>query len=320
MKTIRFALLGPGNISHRVIKGMNKVNHLQIYGVAARSLEKAEAFKEQYHIPHAYASYEACLQDENIDAVYIATPTQAHFNMVMEALKHGKHVMCEKPFVIHAEQVKEAFHYAKTHHLLLMEAFKANFLPTTKQVKKWMETGAIGKVRYLEASYSYKFQGPQDHWVYQKQDGGGGLYDVGIYPLGYCNYLINSPILDFKASSILNESGVDDLTQVLLTYENQVMASIRGGIGLATKNIAYIYGDCGYIEVPDFWKSEKAYLHQGDQITVFEEKHEKCEFKYQIQAFVNDLLNHLEEDEIMSEAVSYENVRIMEASVKMNDE
>ncbi|MEF9919771.1 MAG: Gfo/Idh/MocA family oxidoreductase [Erysipelotrichaceae bacterium] len=319
MSKIRFAILGPGNISKRVVKGMKQVEELELYGVAARSLNKAEAFQIEYNIPHAYGSYEACLEDKNVDAVYIATPTQAHFDMVMEALRHGKHVMCEKPFMVHSKQVKVAFQYAKEHQLLLMEAFKANFLPVTKQVKKWMETGLIGKVRYLEGSYCYKFDGEKDHWVYTKKYGGGGLYDVGIYPLGFCNYLANSPVIDFKSTSLLNTSGVDDLTQVLLTYENGLMASIRGGIGISTKNIAYIYGEDGYIEIPDFWKCDKAYLHQGDKVTIFEEKHNKDEFKYEIQAFVNDLLNHKVEDDIMSENASYQNLRIMERSVNLSD-
>lgn len=316
MKKIRFAILGPGNISHRVIKGMHKVEEVEVYAVSSRNLSRARKFADQYQIDHVYGSYEECLQDTNVDAVYIATPTHTHFDLVMLSLRYNKHVICEKPFMVHSEQVRTAFAYAKAHHLMLMEAYKTNFLPVSQQVKKWMISGKIGDVKYMEGSYCYKLDiEDKTHWAYQKEYGGGGLYDVGIYPLGYLNYLANAPVIDHKAMSIMNECGVDDFTQVLLQYENGIVASIRGGIGFPTKNIAYIYGTLGHIEVADFWKCEKAYLHIGDQIECFEEKHDKSEFRYEIQSFVHDILTNKIEDEIMSEEASFQNLKIMETSV-----
>lgn len=319
MNIVRFALFGPGKISHRVVAGMEMVEEMKLCAVASRSIERSEKFKETYHLEKAYGSYEECLQDKDIDAIYLATPPHTHFDLVMLCLKHGKHVICEKPFMVHASQVKEAFAYAKAHHLMLMEAYKGVFLPSAQKVKQWITEGMIGELKYMEGSYCYEIDiKDKSHWVFQKEYGGGGLYDVGIYPLAYLNYMAGSKVEEIKSMSIMNSCGVDDMTQVLIRYENQVMASIRGGIGFDTCNSAYIYGTKGFIEIPYFWKGETAYLHVYDDIITFEEEHYKREFQYQIRAFVHDILNGRIEDPIMSEEASIQNVSIMEASVGLD--
>ena len=316
MQCVKFGIIGPGTISHRFVKGLRHVPQAELAAVASRDQQKALRYADEYQIPFVFTSYEALFSSEQVDAVYIATPPHTHFDLVMEALKHHKHVICEKPFMLNHKQAEIAYAYAKEQKCVLMEAMKAVFLPVTKHVKSWLEDGRIGDIKYMEASYSYLF--PHDdmnHWVFQKQYSGGGMFDVGCYPLAYTMHLRSAKILEAKAMHLDGASGVDEITQLLLRYEDGVMASVRGGIGVDTRNDAMIYGTKGHIYVPDFWKAERAYCYEDGQEELYEELHDKAEFRYEIAHFADLILHGEKESDIWSSAKSTLMLKLMEASV-----
>lgn len=315
MNKIKFGILGLGNISHRFVKGLQFVDDAQILAVCNRSLQKAKEYASEYQIPYHYDSYEEMLANSEIDAIYIATPNDTHAMFMMQALQHHKHVLCEKPFTIHSEDAKEVFAYAKQQQLVVMEAMKACFLPTTRKVKDWIKEGAIGKVLYIEAGYASKTEGvPCTHHLYDKQRGGGSFYDIGIYPLAYVNEIHPANITNYVSQSVW-EHGVDNFTQVLIHYNDGVLASIRSSISLDLQNEAVIYGDKGTIRVPQFWKSERAYLETANEQIVFEDLHNKTEFRYQIQHFVQLLQTHQIESNIMSEEATIKNMELLEGVI-----
>ena len=309
---LKFAILGPGIISHRFVKGFRFTKGATLYAVASRNLKKAEDYAKEYQIPKAYGSYSEMLEDQEIDVVYIATPPFLHYEQVMQCLKAGKHVICEKPFMRKVEEIEKAFAYAKKHNLVLMEAMKVAFLPTTKQAKKWIAEGRIGELRYIEASYCYNGKFPDSHWVYQKELGGGGMFDVGVYALAYANAIADAPIKTWHRLSQINEHGSDDFSQIIIAYENGVIASTRGAIGLKTENVANIYGTEGKIVVENFWKSNTATLfsEEGEEETF--SIAQESEFTYQIQEIIDCILEEKEESEIMSAAASVAILRLIE--------
>lgn len=316
MQCIKFGIIGPGTISHRFVKGLRHVPQAKLAAVASRDQQKALRYADEYQIPFVFTDYEALFLSEQVDAVYIATPPHTHFDLVMEALKHHKHVICEKPFMLNHKQAETAFAYAKEQNCVLMEAMKAVFLPVTKQVEKWLADGEIGEIKYMEASYSYLF--PHDdlnHWVFKKEYSGGGMFDVGCYPLAYTMHLCRSKITETKAMHVDGVTGTDEITQLLIRYENGMMASVRGGIGVDTRNDAMIYGTKGYISIPDFWKAERAYRSIDGQVEVFEELHDKAEFRYEIAHFTDLILQGKRESDIWSSAQSIAMLKLMEASV-----
>ena len=312
MGKLKFAILGPGIISHRFVKGFRFTAGAELYAVASRDLRKAEDYAKEYQIPKAYGSYVEMLEDKEIDVVYVATPPFLHFEHVMLCLKAGMHVICEKPFMSNVAEAKEAFAYAKKNKLVLMEAMKVVFLPTTKQAKKWIAEGRIGEIRYIEASYCYRGNFPDTHWVYQKELAGGGMFDVGVYALAYANAIANSPIKTWHRLSQENKHGSDDFTQILIQYENGVIASTRGAIGLKTDNVAKIYGTEGKIEVENFWKSSSATLFDDEGNAEVFSLNQESEFVYQIQEMIDCVSTGNNESEIMSEAASLAILQLIE--------
>lgn len=308
---IRFGILGCGKITERFLKGCKLCDEVVVSAAASRDLHKAQEYCASHHIPYAYGSYEALCADNTVDAVYIATPPFAHYELVKMALNHGKHVLCEKPFVASEQEVEELFDLARNQGVMLMEAMKAVFTPTTKQVKAWLAQGKIGRLRYAEASYCYLSPFDHDHWVFDAKRMGGGILDVGVYAIAYLNELISKDIQESVAMSTIGETGADEFMQILIKYENGVQASVRGALNVKTKNIAYFYGSEGYIEVEDFWKTTKAKLIRYDgEIENFDGAFES-EFYFQIDHFVQCIKKGTVQSPVMGERASKAVIRLI---------
>lgn len=307
---IRFGIIGPGKISHRFIKGMNDVVGARIEAVASRSIERAKQIQEQYGFDKAY-TYLECFEDKDIDAVYISTPPHTHFELIQLALKHGKHVICEKPLLGNSKDAIECFKLAKESNLILMEANKSVFTPIFNQAKQWIEEGVIGKPLYIDGSYCYRQLFGDDHWVYWANEAGGGMFDVGVYPLTFVHCLLNCAVTEKTRMAITHNGLCDGFEQILLRYENGVVASVRGAIDIQTENKIMIYGEDGYIESVNFWKSHDIKCVIKDQII---EKHFdfNSEFTFEIQHFVDCIMNGLSESAIMSSKHSIEIIQIIE--------
>ena len=240
MKELKFAILGPGIISHRFVKGFRHTKGAVLYGVASRDFEKAKQYAQEYNIPCVYQDYGEMLADSEVDVVYIATPPFLHYEQVMMCLKAGKHVICEKPFMQYSNEIQAAFAYAKKNNLVLMEAMKVAFLPTTKKVESWIQSGQIGRLKYIEASYCYAGHFHDDHWVNQRELAGGGMYDVGVYAVAFINQIVKSPVKTHYRLSQYNKQGSDDFSLITVQYENGVIGSMRGAIGLKKIGRAHV--------------------------------------------------------------------------------
>lgn len=307
---IKFGIIGTAHITHRFIKGMQYVEEAQVSMIASRSFEKACAYVEKYPSIQPASSIEAMLEDETIDAVYIATPNHTHEYWIKEALNHGKHVLCEKPMLLHEKEVHECFALAKEKGLMLMEAMKPCFLPTTKKAKEWCSK--IGKIRLIEAGYCHQDIQPfEQGWHSKLNQGGGAMYDIGVYPLAFVNYFASSPIRSIQHVHRWYKSGIDTMSCVLIEYEDGMLASIRCAIDMSDENQAIIHGEKGTITIKNFWKSDSALL-TCDKEEVFIEDHHASEFQYQIQAFVHDILNKKIENDKMSEQVSALNAYVLD--------
>ncbi len=301
---LKFGIIGCGKITERFLKGCALLANVEVVAAASRDLTKAENYCAKHHLCLAYGSYEALCADNTIDAVYIATPPFTHYTLAKMALESGKHVLCEKPFVSSEEEVRELFALARKKGLLIMEAMKAVFTPTTLQVKRWLEEGLIGELKYAEAGYCYKTPFDTDHWVYDQKGMGGGMLDVGVYAIAYLNELISSKITESVSMKTNSVTGCDEFMQILVKYANGVQASLRGAISVSTKNTAYFYGIEGYIEVDDFWKTKNAKLirYDGENRTFFEDF--PSEFKFQIDHFAQCIEKGTFESPVMSEQAS----------------
>jgi len=153
MRKIRWGVMGTAYIFERdTARGMALADNCEMVAIAGRSAEKARAFKDKYGFKRAYDSYDALLDDPEIEAVYIPLPNDMHCEWTIKALEKGKHVLCEKPLAVNAAQAEAMFRAAKANHVHLMEAFAYQHSPFVLAIRDEIQRGVIGEVRYAEAA------------------------------------------------------------------------------------------------------------------------------------------------------------------------
>lgn len=307
---IQFGIVGAGNIAQRFMTGINHSEQASVVALYARDRAKGESFGDKHQIDTVYDDYKAMLSDERIQAVYIALPNFMHYDAIMEALLAGKHVLCEKPSFIHEEDCVKAFALAKSKKLMLMEAMKVCFLPTTLQVKRWIERGNIGKVKSATANFCRSTYIPQNHPIYDVNKGGGAMFDVGCYGLAFFNHLFGQPTSFYSAMSELT-CGVDETATLTLKYDSNILATLYASFGVSMANDAVIYGEYGKIRIHEFWKSQRAELVTQNGNVDFFEVDQPSEFVYQIDHFCDCILRGASESVIMSEVATMGNLKII---------
>ncbi|HEY1406056.1 MAG TPA: Gfo/Idh/MocA family oxidoreductase, partial [Spirochaetota bacterium] len=180
MKKYNWGILGPGWIAGKMAEAMPFVPNANLYAVASRTKAKADDFAGVYSIPKSYGSYEELVKDPDVDVVYVATPHNMHYEHALLALEHGKNVLCEKPFAVNGREVREMIAKAKEKNVFLMEALWSRFLPNVIKAKELVDSGAIGKVKLLDADFGLKVPFDPKHRLFNKELIGGSLLDLGI--------------------------------------------------------------------------------------------------------------------------------------------
>ena len=201
MRKVKWGVLGTAYIFERdTALGMQLADNCELTAIAGRNLEKANAFKEKYGFQKAYGSYEELLEDPEIEAVYIPLPNTLHYEWTIKALQHGKHVLCEKPLAPTAKEAEEMFRAAKENQVYLMEAFAYQHSPFVKAVKKEIEAGTIGKIRYMEAALITSDY-LKSNIRMRKETCGGSTYDLGVYAISLIQRMVGSEPSPSKPSA-----------------------------------------------------------------------------------------------------------------------
>ena len=297
MKTVIF---GCGKIAKRIAKGFEYVANNELVGFASRDVEKAKAYAKEFNKP-LYGNYDDFLNNDDIDAIYLATYNLNHYEIIKTCLEHHKHVICEKPMLSSIEENEELFTIAKNNNLLLMEAMKAVFLPINIKIKQMINDGVIGEVKYLEASFVRGPRHPEDHWIYDLKTG-GALKDLGSYCAAIMNFLTDrKPNVVYKMSN-KTQTLADTIAEVNIDYDG-ISGHLLVSNEITGDSSLNIYGTKGYIKVPEFWKVGKGYyVINGERFELNEEM--KNDFYYELQHFT-DLINaNTYESPVMSESAS----------------
>lgn len=247
-KTINWGIIGPGRIAHKFSQDLLMVNGARLYGVASRDAEKARSFAAQYGAEKSYGSYEALVSDPAIDVVYIATPHVFHYPNTMLCLKHGKAVLCEKPFGINANEVEQMIIEASKRKLFLMEAFWTRFIPATEKLLELLSEGVIGKLQFVTADFGFLGDPDPQKRVLNKFLGGGSLLDVGIYPVYLSLLLFGAPV-NISAMASFTETGVDGFCSMLFEHSGGQKAILHSSVVAETPTEAIIYGTKGSIKL-----------------------------------------------------------------------
>ena len=249
-KTVRWGVLGCSGIGKsRTIPGLLACENAELYAIAGRNEEKLKAYAEPFAPKKLYTDYQALLDDENVDAVYLPLPNGIHMEWVKKAAAAGKYILCEKPMALTEEQVREMFAAAKEHGVLLEEAYAYRHAQLVQKVKEIVDSGAIGRIRYLESKHS-TFDTNRSGIRYQKGNGGGAVYDVTCYNVSLASYLFGKDPEDMSVyCGFDKETGVDVSDAVMLRYEEGVTAMLYAGLDAYRRGCYSILGETGRIDV-----------------------------------------------------------------------
>ena len=259
----RWGILGPGGIAKKFATGLRALDDAQLVAVGSRSRDRADAFADAFDVPHRHASYEALASDPEVDAIYVATPHPFHKEHSILCLEAGKPVLCEKPFAINRHETREMIDVARREGVFLMEAMWTRFLPITQWVKARVAEGAIGEVQMLYADFGFRANVNPKGRLFDLALGGGGLLDVGIYPISYAAMIFDSQPATISSRARIGETGVDEQAAMVFGYDGGQLALISCGIRIRTPHEAKILGTDGMIRIVRFWDGRTATLSVG---------------------------------------------------------
>uniref|UniRef100_UPI00404AC29B Gfo/Idh/MocA family protein n=1 Tax=Gelidibacter sp. TaxID=2018083 RepID=UPI00404AC29B len=247
-KVIKWGIIGLGKIAHKFAQDLQTVDGCELYAVASRSSENASEFAKTYKAVVFYDSYEALAKDENIDAVYIATPHSFHKEHSILCLNHKKAVLCEKPFAMNLEEVSEMIANAKANNTLLMEALWTYFLPHYRYVLDALQTERYGKLLKLEADFGFQPEINMNSRVFKKSLGGGSLLDIGIYPIFAALSTLGVPN-EINAKARFFDNNVDASCDMIFNYKDDVRAYLKSTLLENTPTEAIFYCEKGTIKI-----------------------------------------------------------------------
>jgi predicted dehydrogenase len=308
---IKWGIIGLGNIAMRFAKSLSYTNEGKLYAIASKTKDKRDSFYEQYNCDKVYEDYHELLKDKEIDAVYIALPHGFHKYWSIEALRHKKAVLCEKPVGLNSEEMKEIKREALLNNTFFMEAMKTRFIPLIHTIKELIKSKEIGEITAIEADFCNHVTDIKTGSYLLDKDQGGALLDVGVYPLSFVMDMIDSEVKQIKSNMEMNEAGVDSYFKAILTFENGVIGTIEGAIDRNKERTAIIKGTKGYIEIPIYNRPHKVFVNLNDGESYKIEKELEFDDMYAEIKEVHDCLKELK---LESEYLSLnESIRVMKA-------
>jgi predicted dehydrogenase len=189
MESVRWGVLGVANIFiKRVLPPLLKLDCVDVTAIASRSEEKARSAAQAFGIAKSYGSYEDLLADRDIEAVYIPLPNHLHTEWIRKAADAGKHILCEKPLALNAQQAASSVEYAAKRGVRLMEAFMYRFHPQWQRARELARVGEIGEILAVQTTFAYDLKDP-DNIRNKPAMGGGALMDIGCYAVSMPRFI-----------------------------------------------------------------------------------------------------------------------------------
>lgn len=301
-----YGILSTSSIAPRFIAAVRESGKGRIVALSSRSLEKATEKAAEWNIPTAYGSHEELLQDEAVNIVYISNVNTAHYPWAKAALLAGKHVICEKPCTTTQAQTAELYALAGEKGLFFMEAQKMLFLPAVLAAKERLSD--LGRVTMVELSHS--FPASYNGWMFDKASGGGPLLSSGIYAVQLITWLFGQ-ITDIRGIAGKLPTGVE--WQYILTGETEqgVLFCAKNSTRAVLDNTCRIFGEKGYIELPNYWKAQSVSFHIGSKTETLEFPC-RHELVYEAEHIADCLNKGLLTSPVITEALSLSGIRAID--------
>jgi xylose dehydrogenase (NAD/NADP) len=246
---LRWGFLSTARINKALINPLRVSKRNQLLAIASRFQDKADAYARKNKIKRAYGSYQELLADSEIDVIYNTLPNHLHAEWTVKAVQAGKHVLCEKPLALSVEEVDAISDAAEKYGKVVTEGFMYRTHPQSTKVKEIVDSGRLGKVRLVHGSFTFVLTDPDEfHW--NPEMGGGGLWDVGCYPLSFMRMVLAAEPQEVYGGQVTGPTGVDELFTAQLRFPNDVYAQFDCSLKIPYHVFMEIIGDEGTLMVP----------------------------------------------------------------------
>jgi xylose dehydrogenase (NAD/NADP) len=258
---MRLGLLSTANINKEILRGAAESDLVEVVAVGSRDGAKAQAYAAEHGIESAHSSYEALLEDDGVDAIYISLPNGMHHEWTMRALAAGKHVLCEKPYSRRAAEVEEAFTAAEASGLVLTEAFMYRHHPQSAKVRELVAGGAVGRLCAVKTTFSFPLEDLSNVRALPELDG-GALMDVGCYCVSGIRLIAGEPE-HVRGEQVTGTTGIDMAFHGTLRCANDVVGQFEASFRSPRRQRMEIVGDDGVLIVEAPWR-----IDWGGAVTV----------------------------------------------------
>jgi len=251
MTGLRWGILATGGIAHAFTHDLRTAGR-DVTAVGSRRPDASQAFADEFGIAHAHASYEALVEDDDVDIVYIATPHSRHFEDAALALQAGKHVLIEKPVTLDADEATALRDIAADAGLLAMEAMWTRYLPHMVRIREIVAAGTLGEVRTVFADHTQRISADPAHRLNALALGGGALLDLGIYPVSFIWDILGAPTT-IRALGRLADTGADSEVAAAMVHAGGALSSFVTSSRGAGPNTASVVGSEARIDIDRVW-------------------------------------------------------------------
>ena len=299
MRKLNWGILGTGWIATEMGDALNRVNG-EIYAVCDVTLEAAQKYADKFGVQKAYGSADEMINDENVDVVYIATPHNLHHRFLVQALKAGKHVFCEKAITVNDAQLEEAVAIAKEKDLVICDGVTLFHMPLFKKLKEIVDSGKIGPVKMVQVNFGSCKEYDVTNRFFSKELAGGALLDIGVYATSFARYFMSSKPDTVLTTANYFETGVDETSGIILRNPEGQMAVMALTMRAKQPKRGVVAGELGYIEVNNYPRGDKAtitYTEDGHVETIELGDTAKA-LDYEVQDMQDYILNHGGQDNL----------------------
>jgi predicted dehydrogenase len=265
-KILNWGLLSTARINRALIPPINASGRSRLAAVASRSQATADAYAREWKIPRALGSYEALIDDPEIDVIYNPLPNSMHAEWSIRAMRAGKHVLCEKPLALTVDEVDAMAAASKSTGRIVAEAFMYRHQPQTLKVQELVNGGALGTLQTIKGCFTFTLD-REGNFRFQREMGGGSIWDVGCYPISYARMLVGAEPLEVFGWQVTGPGGSDETFIGQLRFADGVHAQFDSGFRSPLRTSIEIIGSDGALNVPVPFKpgrAEKIYLTRGD--------------------------------------------------------
>ena len=313
---VNWGILGTSPISEKIARAILESGTSKLAAVGGHSLHKAKNFAETFSIDNYYDDYQALLDDDELDAIYIGLPNYLHAEWIIRCAKAGKHILCEKPFVTSIWEAHEAIAAVKTAKVFCMEALMYRCHPFTAKLREIIQNKVIGDIKLINATYM------ADIAKIANPVRGGCILNLGCYPVSLVRLLIGKEPVEITALNIQDAKKQDRQASLLMKFDHEILAVVNTADHIGTYTQFNIFGTQGHLNViTNPWmptrENNRIMIYRNDETIPFDVilNADKSLYTYEIDA-VNQRILQLDNQkiiDIVSLEDSWGNMAVLEA-------